>query len=331
VVAALVPTLLAQDPSRATPGEDPKRWQAVAPGRVEPWSGEIKITAPVIARVGDVLVKPNDQVFGGELMIRLRDDEARARLASAEAQVAMRKRARNEQRASSRATERRQADDAVADAERAVVDARTALDDTTIRWRAGKASEADVEAARTAYARTHDRVRQAKAELRKLEADGDVPLPASVDGQLNISVTEWLAAEAAVEKLMIRSPTIATVLQVNVRAGELAAPGSSQPLLVLGDVTALRVRAEVDERDFAELKVGQAAVVRAPAFRGREIAGKISSIAPIVDTGRANLRGPRSLTDVNVVEVVVDLNEPGPLVVGMKVDVYFRHDTTARQ
>jgi HlyD family secretion protein len=152
-----------------------------------------------------------------------------------------------------------------------------------------------------------------------------------VDGQLNISVTEWLAAEAAVEKLMIRSPTIATVLQVNVRAGELAAPGSSQPLLVLGDVTALRVRAEVDERDFAELKVGQAAVVRAPAFRGREIAGKISSIAPIVDTGRANLRGPRSLTDVNVVEVVVDLNEPGPLVVGMKVDVYFRHDTTARQ
>jgi HlyD family secretion protein len=30
------------------------------------------------------------------------------------------------------------------------------------------------------------------------------------------------------------------------------------------------------------------------------------------------------MTDVNVVEVVIDLTEPGPLTVGMKVDVYFR-------
>ena len=41
---------------------DDKRWQAVAPGRVESLSGEIRIAAPVVGLIGEVLVKPNDKV-----------------------------------------------------------------------------------------------------------------------------------------------------------------------------------------------------------------------------------------------------------------------------
>jgi HlyD family secretion protein len=328
-VAALAPTMFVQEPSRVAPGEDQKHWQTVAPGRVEPRSGEIKVTAPVVGRIGEVLVKPRDEVFAGELMIRLQDDEARARLATADAQVAMRKRARDDGRTSSR--ERRRADDAIADAERAVVSTRAALDAVAIRRRAGKATSAEVEAARTAYARAQERVRQARADLQRLEADGDVSLPVATEGQFNVAQAEWMAAEAAVEKLAIRAPIGGTVLQVNAKVGELAGPAAAQPLLVMGDISALRVRAEVDERDFADIKVGQVAVVRAPAFRDREIAGKVSSVAPIVDAGRAGLRGQRGPTDVNVVEVVVDVPEPGPLAVGMKVDVYFRPAATARQ
>jgi HlyD family secretion protein len=77
--------------------------------------------------------------------------------------------------------------------------------------------------------------------------------------------------------------------------------------------------------------VGQPALVRAPAFRGREFPGKVSSVAPLVDAGRINARDQRGLTDVRVVEVLVDLAEGSPLAVGMKVDVYFRHDGPARQ
>ena len=65
---------------------DRKMWQAVAPGRVEPWSGEIRIGSPAMGRVGEVLVKVNDTVFAGEAMIRLEDDEARNRYAKAELQ-----------------------------------------------------------------------------------------------------------------------------------------------------------------------------------------------------------------------------------------------------
>jgi HlyD family secretion protein len=78
---------------------DGKRWQTVAPGRVEPASGTIKIAAPVMGVIAQVLIKVDDKVFAGEPLVRLVDTEARARLAAAEAQVAFRLRARNDESA----------------------------------------------------------------------------------------------------------------------------------------------------------------------------------------------------------------------------------------
>jgi HlyD family secretion protein len=306
---------------------DNKGWQAVAPGRVEPRSGEVRISAPKVARIGEVLVKVNDKVFAGEPLIRLADDEIRARLAVAEAQIAARRRARNDQSVSGKAANRRDAEDAVADAERVVVEARSALDRTAAFRRAGKGSDADIEAAQAGLRRAQDHLTQQKADLRRIETETGTPLPGQTDGQLNIARAELLGVEAAIEKMTIRAPIAGTVLAINARAGELAAPSAPQPLLLLGDISALRVRAELDERDFGEIKVGQAVLVRAPAFGEREFAGKVFSIAPIVQSSRIGARDQRNLTDVSVAEVMVDLAQPGPLAVGMKVDVYFRYDT----
>ena len=94
--------------------------------------------------------------------------------------------------------------------------------------------------------------------------------------------------------------------------------------MLLGDVSALRVRAEVDERDVGQIRIGQAVVVRSSAWAGRDVAGKVAFIAPLVEAARAGFRGPRSPSDVDVVEVLIDLTEPGPLLTGAKVDVYFQ-------
>jgi hypothetical protein len=81
----------------------------------------------------------------------------------------------------------------------------------------------------------------------------------------------------------------------------------------LGDLSALRVR--------AECKLGDDVAVRAVAFPGREFTDKIVNIAPII---RPELKSPdsRNFTDFSVTEVPTDLADPGPLVEGMKVDVY---------
>jgi len=327
VVVAAAQPIGAQETARGT--ADDKSWQAVAPALVEPRSGEIKIMAPVIGRISEALVNAADKVLAGEPLFRLDDEEARARVATAQAQVALRKRARNDQ-AAGKAADRRKAEDTVADAEAALVEARDAFDKAAIAKRAGSGSDADLATARSAWTSAQERLTQQRAQLRKLETESGTPLPTQSEGQLNVARTELRLAIVELEKLTIRAPIAGTVLQVKAKVGELAAPSAPEPLIVLGDLSALRVRAELDERDIGEIKLGQQVVVRADAFRGHEFAGKVSAIAPIVQAGRINSPGSRNLTDFDVTEVLIDLADPGPLMVGMKVDVYFRPSGAAQ-
>jgi multidrug efflux pump subunit AcrA (membrane-fusion protein) len=175
----LTPALFAQERGGT---DDPKRWQAVAPGRVEPWSGEIKITAAAIGAIGELLVKPTDKVFAGELLIRLRDEEVVTRLATAEAQVAMRKAhvttrppepvpTAGEPRIWSRRSAGRHARRD-----------RHGLDCARLGWLGG-----DVQAAR-ASTRARTSGPPERADLKRLLATA-APLPVAVDGQLNIART----------------------------------------------------------------------------------------------------------------------------------------------
>lgn len=303
------------------PAGSDRDWQAVAPGRVEPLSGEIRITSVVGALVGEVLVKANDKVFAGEPLIRLRDDELRARLAAAEAQVALRQRARNDQRASGKAADRRRAEDDLSEAESEVFEARSAVDVAAVARRVRGGSDANIITARASLTRAQDKLRTRAAALRAIKDES--PLPSQSDAQLTIARAELSVARAALDKMTIRAPIAGTILQVNAKVGETAMPSSAQPLLVIGDISALRVRAELDDRDVGNVKIGQPVIVRAAAFPDREISGKVAFVAPMVGPASGIARGPRKPTDVDVVEVLIDLASPGPLTSGMQVDSYF--------
>jgi HlyD family secretion protein len=320
----------AQEMLSGKAGDQSKSWQAVAPGLVEPRSGEIRISAPVIGRISEIPVSINDNVLAGEPLLRLDDEEALARVASAQAQVAMRERARND-KAAGRAADRRNAEDRVADAEETLVEARHAFDKAALARRTGSGSDADIAPARAAWTSAQDSLNRQRARLHKLESEPGTPLPTEVEGQLNTARNELRLSIAELEKLTIRAPIASAVLQVNAKVGELAAPTLPQPLMSLGDLSRLRVRAELDEGDIGKVRLGDKVAVRAEAFRGREFAGKVSDIAPIVQPGRINSRGSHNLTDFSVVEILIDLVDPSPLVVGMKVDAYFQPDSAAQK
>jgi HlyD family secretion protein len=306
---------------------DNKNWQAVAPGLVEPRSGEIKVMAPMIGIVSQVLVQTGDKVIADQPLIHLDDEEARARIATSQAQVEMRERARNDQGAG-KGAERRRAEDAVADAEIALVQAKESFDAAVKAKHDGSGSDADIAAARATWSTVQDRLSQKRTQLHKLADDPNTPLPTANEGQLNIARGELRTAYAGLEHLTIRAPVASTVLQVNTTAGELASPSAPQALVLLGDLSGLRVRAEVDERDVGKIKLGGAVVVRSDAFRGREFAGKVMSISPMVQPAR--ITGSRNLSDFSVTDVFIELADPGPLLVGMKVDVYFQHETASQ-
>ena len=155
-------------------------WLATAPGRVEPLSGEVRVDALVLGRVADVVGKVNGRVGQGDLLVRLEDDEARARVSSAEAQVIVRKRERDDVRVAGPLAKRRKAEDDVAAAERSVVAARWEHD----RLCAGRAAPAALARTREAVANAQRRLDDARDELARIKADS-AKLPGPLDAALD--------------------------------------------------------------------------------------------------------------------------------------------------
>ena len=335
-----VPQILSQKPAGTTAAtaqtpqpESPKAaprpvWAASAPGRVEPAGGEIRMSAQVPGRVVDVLVGVNDKVNAGDLLIRLADEDLAARVNAARAEVAVRKRDRDNEGVSGAARDRRIAEDKLADAEQKLTFAREDLDRALKLKRNGSGSAADVDKARDAAAKAGDQVDQARAAARKAMAN-DAPPPTRSEAALAAARAELSLAEAALERTRIRAPSNGSILQINARVGETVAPSPENLLVVLGDVTSLRVRAEFEERDIGKVRVGQGAVVRSDAFPGKDFEGTVKSLARSLGPSKLGQRGPRRPTDIDVLEVFIDLAGQPPLLPGMRVDVFLKADASA--
>jgi HlyD family secretion protein len=131
-------------------------------------------------------------------------------------------------------------------------------------------------------------------------------------------------AETMLDRTRIRAPIAGTVLQFNAKVGELVAASPEQPLVVMGDMSVVRVRAEVDEQDVGKVKVGQRVFVRNAAYPGRDFEGGVVEMAPSLALPRMGSRGARRPTDVEVLEVLVHLDGAVPLLPGMRVDTFFK-------
>jgi HlyD family secretion protein len=318
-------TAKAETPKAAqSKGESKTVWAASAPGRVEPLGGEIRISAQVPGRITDVLVGVNDQVVAGDLLLRFADEDLIARVHAARAEAAARKRDRDNEGVAGAARERRNAEDGFATAERQLALAREELDRTLRLKRNGTASSADADKARGAVTKASEQLEQARASLRKATLNGNAPAQTRLEAALAAARAELSLAEAALERSRIRAPSNGTILQVNARVGETAAPSPENPLILLGDVTALRVRAEFEERDIGKVRLGQAAVVRSDAFPGKDFEGTVSSLARALGPSKLGQRGPRRPTDIDVLEVMIDLTGQPPLLPGMRVDVFLK-------
>lgn len=302
-------------------------WVASGPGRIEPSSGEVRVGAQAAGRVAEVLVGVNDKVQSGDLMVRLDDDDQQARILALSAEVSVRKRERDSADVSqgNLARDRRSAEDNLSSAERSLYLAREELD----RASRAKASADELDKARDAVTKARDKVEQNRAGLRKALAADGLPAPSRGEVALTAARAELSAAEAALERTRVRAPLTGTVLSMNARVGEVMAPSPELAVAVVGTLTQLRVRAEFEERDLGKVRDGQAAVVRSDAFQGRDFEGTVTSVSPSLAASKIGQRGPRKMNDVDVLEVLINLTGQTPLLPGMRVDVFLKHDAQA--
>lgn len=301
-------------------------WVAAAPGQVEPGSGEVRVGTGILGRVAEVLVKVNDKVEEDELLIRLEDQEARARLSAAEAQAGAARSERDAQAATSGREDVRKAEDAVYAAERAFTGARYDLDYALAAKRQGTGTEQQVSDARRRLADAKDRFLRERIAFATAQAKSNLPAPNRFESATSTARAEVAIAQALLDKTRIRAPVAGSVLRIYPTVGDVVAPSPDQPLAVLGDMSSLRVKAEVDEGDVSKIKLGQKAFVRSNSYPGKEFEGKVAKIAPSLAPPRIAGRGPRRPNDVDVLEVTIDLDGAVSLLPGMRVDAFFRRD-----
>ncbi len=301
-------------------------WVAAAPGRVESKSGEIRIGTALLGRVARADVAMNARVEANEVLVKLEDDEPRARLAAAEAEAAARVRERDAAPATSGRDDVRRAEDAVYQAERAVTGARYELDSALLTKRTDGGADQLITNARQRLTDARERLQREQISFATAQSRNNVPAPSRLDAAVIAARSDVALAQLMFDRTRIRAPIAGTILQVHAKPGEVVAPSPEQPLIILGDPTIVLVKAELDERDVSKVKLGQKAFVRSSAFPGREFEGKVTALAPVLASPRMSQRGPRRPTDIEVLEVTIEFDATTPLMPGLRVDTFFRRD-----
>jgi RND family efflux transporter MFP subunit len=136
------------------------------------------------------------------------------------------------------------------------------------------------------------------------------------------------------DRLVVRAPIDATVLQVNVRVGEFVAAGLKAPV-VLGDIARLQIRCDLDEQLAPRMRAGLAAkgYLKGESSRvgggERAIPLKFVRIEPYVIPKVSLTGGSAERVDTRVLQVIYQFDRPADraIFVGQQMDVYI--DTTA--
>jgi RND family efflux transporter MFP subunit len=119
-------------------------------------------------------------------------------------------------------------------------------------------------------------LQKAQATLAEIEAGPD-PKEIEVAQAKVVSAQSTLeTAQAALEAATMTAPFDGTVISVGAEVGDLVS--SNTIVLTLADLSALRVRAIVDETDISQVEVGQEVEITFDAFPGRQFRGQVLQV-----------------------------------------------------
>ena len=125
-------------------------------------------------------------------------------------------------------------------------------------------------------------------------------------------------AETRLGYATLASPLSGVVLSKNVEPGEFVAAGT--PLVTVGDLENVWLRAYINETDLGRVKVGQRVRVTADTYPGKRYEGRVSFIASQAEFTPKNVQTEKERVKL-VYRVKVDIRNPNmELKPGMPAD-----------
>jgi multidrug resistance efflux pump len=302
--------------------------RASAPGRVEGRLAPIEVRAAIDGIIASLDVDEGAAIEKGDVIARIDCRDLVADAAAADAHVRLAAAMKTRLLRGGRDSARREAQAAIDAAGARLTAAQLARrraaelwdDDKMIPRERVDATERDARVAEAELRAAHQRAELAAAEALPEEV-------AAADEA--IAAARWAAqaAHARTEKCNVRSPIDGMVLRVPLHSGERATAADA-PLAIISDMTTLRVRAEVDERDVGRVRAGQPVVIEADALGNDTCTGIVTRVAPTMGRRKVQSGDPAEKADRDVREVLVDVNGRDPrLIAGLRVVVLFERAT----
>lgn len=297
IVSALI--VVRSQPDRAlaqaaeTPAQAPasqKGGTVAGAGVVEPSSELIEIGAFLPGVVERVYVTAGDQVAVGQPLFSIDSRDARAAVAEAAARLERLRRSIAVARTAATIARRQLALYGEVTDDRAI--SRQEMID-----RQGTAQDAEA------------RLAVAQAEVREAEA------------QLE-------SARVTLDRLTVRAPRAAQVLQVRTREGQYAtagpAPGNNaEPLMTLGVTRPLHVRVDIDENEIDRTAIGRDAIISPRGDAETRVTARFVRAEPLVVPKRSLTNASTERVDIRVLQLIYALPSKGhQLFVGQQVDAF---------
>ncbi|MBV8763182.1 MAG: efflux RND transporter periplasmic adaptor subunit [Deltaproteobacteria bacterium] len=279
-----------------------------APARVEPLRDPVALAFETTGRIVEVDVDEGQAVHAGDVLARLDDRLPKARVASAQAQVAA---AEARYSLARRGPRHEDVEAARAEADAAAAEAQHRGAERTRSEKLGEAGalassavDADDAAARVASSNAT----AATARYQSLAKGTRTEQIAEASAALDAARAELDAAKIALDQTVLRSPHDGVVLRRLAEVGTLVTTMAPAPVVTVADLSKLEVRAEIDEADVAAIAVGKSAYATADAFGDRHFPVRISRITH--ELGRKTVRDddPRARVDTRVLEVIAQFD-----------------------
>ena len=252
----------------------------VASGRIMT-PQRVSIGAVITERVARIPVEEGQSVRRGEVLIELDDTDERAALAQAQASVAQ---------AEAKLRQLREvalpaAEQGLLQAQANSLQARQAYDRTKTLQERGFVGQAQLDDARRNLDVAESQLRAARLQV---ETNG----PAGSDFALAQTTLEQAranlrSAQAKLEQTVLHAPVDGVLIARSVEAGNVVQAGKE--LMLLAPAGETQVVVEIDERNLAQLALGQKALGSADAFPGQRFAAELVYINPGIDALRGSV------------------------------------------
>ena len=257
---------------------------------------KIELASKVIGRVAWVGVEMGDKIEKGQVLVRLEDDEFKARVAYQQGLLDNAKAYLAELQAGSRPQE-------IAAAQARLDQAQVEMKNAEANYKRLQGLDAtkDVSPQQVDDAATLARSRAAQVESLKQQYEliKAGPRKEQIDAQ-QATVRQIEAALATanldLSNTVIRSPIAATVLARNVEMGEFVTTGfvgergAKGYVVSIADLNDLRVELDVSQNDFAKVSSRQPCWIVTDAYPDRKYSGIVDLISPEANRQKATVQ-----------------------------------------